>query len=205
MSKADNFISGEQKAWITLASMDIYETAKNAGVIYDNDAQAYIIESLGSRVGISPSKQEFICFDDRGRTLVDRFGYFFRLSSLVYLTTAKEIPLTGRLINPSGMKGGEIYFRGSHILPLDKVEQKYECSKDSFLSRSMELGATQTSYGDAGIMLHPLPRVPVYLNLWLKDEEFPARCDIMFDSTCELQLPLDIIWSVAMMSVLAMM
>ncbi|MBN2654932.1 MAG: DUF3786 domain-containing protein [Nitrospirae bacterium] len=205
MSKPDNFISGEQKAWITLAAMDVYEIAKNAGVIYDKNAQAYIIESLGSKVGISPSKKEFICFDDNSSFLTERLGYFFRLSSLIYLTTAKDIPLTDRLINPSGMKGGEIYFRGSHILPLDKISQKYQADRSAFILRALQLGASETSYGDAGVMLLPLPKIPVYLNLWLKDDEFPARCDIMFDSTCELQLPLDIVWSVAMMSCLSML
>jgi hypothetical protein len=41
--------------------------------------------------------------------------------------------------------------------------------------------------------------------LWLADEEFPPRIDILFDSTCELQLPLDIIWSIAMMSLLMLL
>ncbi|MCE5313339.1 MAG: DUF3786 domain-containing protein [Nitrospiraceae bacterium] len=205
MSKTDNFISGEQKAWLMLAAMDPELTAKNAGAVYDSASACFLIKSLGAIVGIAPSKKEFICFDDRGRLLTERFGYFFRLSSLIYMTTAKDINLTGRLINPAGMKGGEIYFRGSHVLPLDKIALKYESDKAAFLSRGIELGGSETSYGNAGIVLHPLPRVPVYINLWLKDEEFPARCDIMFDSTCEIQLPLDIIWSVAMMSVLAML
>jgi hypothetical protein len=50
-----------------------------------------------------------------------------------------------------------------------------------------------------------MPRIPVTLILWLKDEEFHPRADLLLDSTCELQLPLDIIWSIAMMSVLVMM
>ncbi|MBI3593004.1 MAG: DUF3786 domain-containing protein, partial [Nitrospirae bacterium] len=46
---------------------------------------------------------------------------------------------------------------------------------------------------------------PVALILWAADEEFPSRVDLLFDSTCELQLPLDIIWSIAMMSLLLML
>ncbi|MDX9714695.1 MAG: DUF3786 domain-containing protein [Dissulfurispiraceae bacterium] len=205
MSKQDHFISGEQKAWTALAAMDAVETAKNTGVDFDNDSRSYLLKSLNSTVGISPLKKEFICNDENGRFLTERLGYFFRLSALVYMTTAKDISLSGRLINPSGMKGGEIYFRGSHILPLDKLAQKYETDKQGFISRALELGGAETQYGDAGVILLPLPKLPIYLNLWLKDDEFPARCDIMFDSTCEMQLPLDIIWSVAMMTILAML
>jgi hypothetical protein len=53
--------------------------------------------------------------------------------------------------------------------------------------------------------LYPLPKIPVFLILWLKDEEYPPRADLLFDSTCEAQVPLDIIWSIAMLSVLVML
>ncbi|MFO0752145.1 MAG: DUF3786 domain-containing protein [Thermodesulfovibrionales bacterium] len=43
------------------------------------------------------------------------------------------------------------------------------------------------------------------LILWLEDEEFPPRVDLLLDSTCELQLPLDIVWSIAMLSLLVML
>jgi hypothetical protein len=39
----------------------------------------------------------------------------------------------------------------------------------------------------------------------MQDEEFTARADLLFDSSSEMQAPLDILWSVAMMTVLAMM
>lgn len=60
-------------------------------------------------------------------------------------------------------------------------------------------------YGDASIELFPFPRMPVTIILWEKDDEFPARADLVFDSTCEMQLPIDIIWSIAMLCVLVMM
>jgi hypothetical protein len=55
------------------------------------------------------------------------------------------------------------------------------------------------------LKLLPFPRIPVFLILWLKDEEYPPRADLLFDSTCEAQAPLDIIWSIAMVSLLVML
>jgi hypothetical protein len=55
------------------------------------------------------------------------------------------------------------------------------------------------------VELYPLPRVPVTLILWFGDEEFPARADLLFDSSVELQAPLDIAWSAAMLSALVML
>jgi hypothetical protein len=57
----------------------------------------------------------------------------------------------------------------------------------------------------SSLKLLPMPRIPVAIILWLEDEEFPPRAVLLLDSTCELQLPLDIIWSIAMMSVLVTM
>ena len=67
------------------------------------------------------------------------------------------------------------------------------------------LGGSIEQYGDASLRLYPLPRIPVVFSLWLEDEEFPARADLFFDSTCDLQLPTDIIWSIAMLCVLVLL
>jgi hypothetical protein len=54
-------------------------------------------------------------------------------------------------------------------------------------------------------MLPPLPKVPTTVLLWTADDEFPARADLLFDATCSQHLPLDILWSVAMLSVLPLL
>lgn len=53
--------------------------------------------------------------------------------------------------------------------------------------------------------LRPFPRLPVTLVFWRQDEEFPARAYLLFDDTCEHHLPVDILWSVAMVCSLVMM
>jgi hypothetical protein len=45
----------------------------------------------------------------------------------------------------------------------------------------------------------------VTVTLWLADEEFPARAGLLLDSICGLQLPTDILWSLARLSCLAML
>jgi hypothetical protein len=41
--------------------------------------------------------------------------------------------------------------------------------------------------------------------MWRGDEEFPARADMFFDTTCEKHLPTDVIWSTAMTTALIML
>ena len=99
-----------------------------------------------------------------------------------------------------GHTGGEIFSKGSHVLPLEQLAGKYARDKARFLEKGYGTRwRVRTPAGDAALRLHPLPRIPVVLTLWLEDEEFPARADLLFDSTCELQLPTDILWSVAML------
>ena len=99
----------------------------------------------------------------------------------------------------------KVFFGGCHALPLENLAQRYGDDKAAFLKKGEEICAALPSYGDASLKLFPFPRIPVFLILWLKDEEYPPRADLLFDSTCEAQVPLDIIWSIAMVSELVMM
>jgi hypothetical protein len=134
--------------------------------------------------------------------LLQRLGSFFRLSTLWYLVKTRHIPCTGKLVKLQQVKGGDIFSRGSHVLPLEKVALKYGRDTTGFLERGRMLGGEEVKLADAAVRLHPYPRIPVVVTLWLEDAEFPARADILLDSTCELHLPTDILWSIAMMSLL---
>jgi len=193
--------SGEIKAWELLKTLDPIEVCRRAGAFFDPATQVYSIHSFNSDFHLSVTEQK-ITGDD---LFLKRLGYFFGLSALCYLNTAIDIPPTGRLIKPSDIKGGQLFFRGSHVLPLDKLATKYGTDTEDFLDKGLGLGGEVASYGDVALKLFPFARIPVYLLLWKQDEEFPARADLLFDSSCEIQAPLDILWSIAMMTVLAML
>lgn len=196
--------SGEEKAWEVLRGLDPPDVCRNASVAFDEKCRYYILRSFCTDFSISPEERVIKSPTSIGETIIKRYGYFFIHSCLWYLIDAKDIPLTGRLIKPANIKGGEMFFRGSHVLPLDSVADRYGYDKEAFIKRGEELCAEVLNYGDASLKLLPMPRIPVTLILWLKDEEFPPRADLLLDSTCELQLPLEIIWAIAMLSVLVM-
>jgi hypothetical protein len=199
---ADKISSGEEKLWERISDLDPAEVCKRAGVLYDKKADSYLLKSFGFDFSISPGKKEIRNVSEKGEVVTKRLAFFFNPSVLSYLVNAKEIALSGRLIKPENVHGGEFFFQGTHMLPLNKIAERYGEDRGGFISRGEELNANLTGYGDASLELYPLPRIPVTLILWLSDEEFPARTDILFDSTCKIQLPLDIIWSVAMLSIL---
>lgn len=196
---------GEKKAWEILLKLNPQDVCKNADVSYDKRYSSYILKSFGMDFSISPEKRQIKGLHPEAESLVKRLCYFFNHSALYYLINAHDISFSGRLIRPENVRGGGHFFRGSHLLPLDGLADIYKNGKDDFIKRGLELGGQLSNHGDASILLLPFPRVPVILILWLEDEEFPARADILFDSTAEIHLPLDIIWSAAMMSIMLMM
>jgi len=197
--------TGEEKVWETLADLDPAEVCRRTDAAFDAASGLYLLKSFGKDFSVSPRERKIFSHSPGGEIFLQRLGYFFRLSITGYLAIAKDVSPTGRLVNPMNMKSGQLFFRGSHVLPLDRVAEKYGNDRDGFLKRGEELGGERLGYGDASMRLLPLSRVAVVPILWTTDDEFPARADLLFDSSCEVQLPIDVIWSIAMLSTLALL
>jgi len=197
--------SGVEKAWEALAEMTPESVRENALARHDAEGSKYIVLSLGMDFAVSPGERKITGLSAESEALRARLAYYFDISILWYLSCARAFGATGRLVRPGDLKGGHHFFTGTHELPLGKLAERYGSDREAFLRRAGKLGGEPLAFGDASARLLPLPRVPVVLILWLGDEEFPPRADLLLDSSAELQLPLDVIWSVAMMSVLAML
>ncbi len=195
---------GEDKAWEILESLDSVDICRLAQVSYDPGSRTYTVRSFGMDIQVSLSNKTISSATPGSDVLQGKLGYFFRLSVLWYLVSAKEIDETGRLVKLESIRGGEIFSKGSHILPLEPLAQKYGKNRKGFIKKGRTLGGEPAQQADASMRLLPLPRIPVVLALWIEDDEFPARADLLFDSTCQLQVATDVLWSIAMMSVLMM-
>lgn len=119
---------------------------------------------------------------------------FFRLMVLVYLTEARDVLPRHTWVSEKDLKGGSTFFRGPHSLQVREIEGRYGKDPDAFLEAGKRLGGSQVLYGDKGFALDVFPRVPMAYVLWKGDEEFPPKVGVLFDSTVESHLPLDIIW-----------
>jgi hypothetical protein len=193
---------GEEKAWEILVGLDPSGICRNASVAYEEIRHSYIVRSFCYDFSVSPEDRIISSDSPKGENLIRKYPYFFIHSCLWYLIHAKDIAETGRLVRPGDIKGGELYFRGSHVLPLDSLAKRYAEDKQAFLKKGEELCADVADYGDASMRLLPMPKIPATLVLWLQDDEFPARADLLFDSSCGLQVPVDIVWSIAMMTIM---
>jgi hypothetical protein len=191
---------GENISWDILAEQNPDDVQIRTGALFNHDISLYSLTCLGQEILIS-IKERFISGDSSsGKTLIQDLGAYSRISILKYLTHGKDIPLSGELVRPSDLPGGEIFSKGTHVLPLHKIAEQFGSNYDLFLEKGNKLGATHLDYGDISLMLFPLPRIPTALIVWSGDDEFPSRASLLFDSTCLSHLSTDILWSTAMMS-----
>lgn len=107
---------------------------------------------------------------------------------------------TGKLISYSQLPGGVGYntaFLRRAVQPIEKTfgfdaQQLYEAAK--------LLGAEKLSHGDCSVKIRALPQVPVIIILYGATSEFPASCNMLFDSSASNYLSTE---QIAMLSELA--
>ena len=193
--------SGEHDAWDILLGLDSEDIETNAGVSFDSHGSSYELTCLGQEICVSVSDRIISGNSCSGKLLVETLGEYSRLSILRYLIHAIDLPLSGQLVVPGTLPGGDIFTRGTHVLPLDKLASCFSNSPVDFLSIGKRLGGRQLDHGDMSLELFPFPRIPVVLIVWSGDDEFPPNSSLLFDSSCKSHLSTDIMWSTAMMAV----
>jgi len=177
------------------------DVQSRTGASYDPAISAYCLTSLGQDLTIAPKERKIFAKTPFGKYLVDTLGFLSQLSVLRYLLDAKDIPLTGELVKPSELPGGEIFLKGTHVLPLDKITGRFDQRPAEFLQKGKELGGFPVNYGDMAVRLLPFPRIPLVVVMWLGDDEFAATCSVLLDSSCAFHMPTDIVWSTVLMSI----
>ena len=205
IGEGQDWLGGEEQAWQMLSQSAFIDVCRDAKADFDESSGHYALVMFNSKILISPGNRKIWGDSRAADLLLNKLPHYSRLSALRYLIEAKNIPLSGNLVNPREVNGGLIFSQGSHMLPLDKIVEKYKGNVKAFVQRGITLGGEQSDYGDASVRLFPFPRVPAVILIWKQDKEFPARADILFDSTCSQHLPTDIIWSTAMMSILVLL
>ncbi len=138
MAEANN--PGEDKAWEVLASMSPDAVCRAAAVAYDAGTKTYLIKSFGMDFSVSPRTKTISSTAAGSPVLLQRLGYFSRLSVLWYLVSVKDIACTGRPVKLENIPGGDIFTKGSHVLPLDQVARKYGKDKAGFIEKANRLG-----------------------------------------------------------------
>ncbi len=183
--------------WEVLAAADPREVCRRSRAGFDPDTETYILDSFSGTLTVSLPERTVSSSSPSIPRLLSDYREHFYLAAPAYLVSADEREITGELIQPGNIPGGEIYRKGAHVLPLDMLASRYKEDGDGFLEAGRHWGGAAAEYGDASCRLLPFPKVPVTIALWLKDDEFPERADLYFDSSVRGQFPPDVLWGLA--------
>lgn len=189
-------MSAAELAWREFVRFDPLEVSRRAGVEFEESLAIYRLKSLGHNMFVSLNRREVYSDSPEGERLLQHKDYYFGLSVLWYLMTTQNIPLSGRMVKPASVPGGQIFVKGTHVLPMEDIAAAYSGKKELFLEVGARFGGTEAEYGDVAVRLLPFPRLPVCLILWFGDEDFPASGQLLVDSTCTCHLATDVLWAV---------
>ena len=186
-----------------LINADPESVAARAGCDYSPSTAQYTVKFLNTDYLVDPENKCIIYAEQgQGDDSAEggdgddyKVGFLHQLCILAYLLNASDEPLSGKLVTPETLPGGQFFFRPPHELPKKQLETAFGTDPQRLITAAEVLGATQCEFGDASVSFSALPNVPVCFIVWKADDEFPARASILYDSTANQQLPLDAIWS----------
>jgi hypothetical protein len=102
---------------------------------------------------------------------------------LQYLAQATGVPLSRRWISYAELPNGMLHDRPFRVEAVDPLARAFGGQMGSLLRVARTLGGQEIGMGDIGVMIPVLPRLPVAVLLWIADEEFPARANMIFDAS----------------------
>ena len=192
--KNDKDAATQALYWDKLSQQHPTDVCNRTEAIYNPSREGFLLSVYHLRYLVLPKEKKILRVEWNDQTVEEELHPFFFLMVLVYLTEAKDIQPVHSWVSEKDLKGGSTFFRGPHRLHVDDLEALYGKNPEAFLRAGRRLGGSEIFYGDKGFALEALPKVPLAYILWRGDEEFPPRIGVLFDSTIQSHLPLDIIW-----------
>jgi len=180
--------------WERLSRLHPTDVCNRTEALYNPARGGFILSVYNLRYLILPKEKKILRVEWNDQPLEEELHFFFYLMVLFYLTEAREIKPTHTWVSEKDLKGGFTFFQGPHSLQVRELEDLYGKNPDAFFKAGKNLGGYEILYGDKGFALEVFHKVPLAYILWKGNEEFPPKIKVLFDSTIESHLPLDIIW-----------
>ncbi len=109
-----------------------------------------------------------------------------------YFHTADGTSITGEWISFADLPDGRIYDQAYQGYSGAELARVYGLQVDAFREACEMVGGVAAEIGEAAYVFHALPRLPMLVNYWAGDEEFPTTCKILFDRSASHYLPTDV-------------
>jgi Domain of unknown function (DUF3786) len=179
--------------FLELSQRNPEDVCRHALCNYDFETKSYRLSVWGEAYGIYPRESKISRFQDDKHEVSLLLGLFI----VYYLLRSKDIAISNEWISEKDIPGGPTFFRGPHKIPTHIIENRYENNIKKFKEICEKLGGIPLNMADAAYAFRIAPRIPVAVQFWDGDEDFPAESKILFDKTIIEHLSPDIIFCMA--------
>ena len=115
---------------------------------------------------------------------------FFQAMLMYYFDSPKAIPVTGKWVSFADLPEGRVYDSAFQNNTGNVLVKSFGLDIERLQKACESLGGEAlSSYGDAAYVIQALPRIPMVVNYWQGDEDFPSTCKFLFDESVSYYLP----------------
>jgi hypothetical protein len=116
----------------------------------------------------------------------------FQAVLVYYFHTSDGTALTGQWVSFAELPDGRTYNQAFQGYSGDELVKAFGLDVEAFKSACEKSAGVSTPIGDAAYIFYALPRLPMLVNYWCGDEDFPSSCKILFDRSVSHYLPTDV-------------
>ena len=170
----------DPRLWEALRQADPREITRRTLVEYDLEESVYVVPFLNTAVLCYPETEEI---EVLGR-LVD-FSKDFQLTLVIlhYLLYARDKPLANKWVGEKDLPGGGLFFTAAHTLPMEPLTRAFDGRPGLLDASARSIGGEKVNMGGLSYRFRILPRIPILIILWMRDEEFEPSSHVLFDET----------------------
>jgi len=115
---------------------------------------------------------------------------FFQAMLMYYFDSPNALSVTGKWISFGDLPDGRVYQSAFQDNTGNLLVKTFGLNIASLQKACENLaGVALSGYGDAAYAIQALPRIPIMINYWQGDEDFPSTCKLLFDETVSHFLP----------------
>ncbi|MDR3585123.1 MAG: DUF3786 domain-containing protein [Desulfosporosinus sp.] len=149
----------------------------DSGLIIRYGGKLYQVQHPGGEITPTESKEHGDWVEITDRILI-----------LHYLTEVCGVQPTGRWISFREIPWGNNHYAAFKLEAMDPLAKRFGSSPVEFELACLNLGGKKLAMGDLAFAIPAFPRLQLAFILWLADEEWPARVNILFDATASMHL-----------------
>ena len=165
------------------------QIAESALCQFNQEKSSFLLDSFGQTFQITyPEGNLSFAGEPEKYPLLE-----WRLPLLNYLSAVKPIPLTGELATYRDLPLGNVFYPSIRNFVLEPLGRFYSgCNREALVKGLEQLGFeltdTKADLAAKGLFT---PRIPILLQYWDGEDEIPASCQILFDSSAGSQMHIE--------------